>query len=105
MAVSFHRYSSAPDASTHLVVTQGDTRPAHYGDEVTNKQVTFRVPVSNNEVDDPDGDGTHSMRETSANWSSGNPPYTTTVDDPSSSYSPYLPPVLEEPSSSFSEGK
>ncbi|KAG5004452.1 hypothetical protein AAZX31_10G165400 [Glycine max] len=97
------RNSSAHDASTHLVVTQGDTRPAHYGDEVTNKQVTFRVPVSNNEVDDPDGDGTHSMRETSANWSSGNPPYTTTVDDPSSSYSPYLPAVLEEPSSSFSE--
>lgn len=105
MAISFHRNSSAHDASTHLVVTQGDTRPAHYGDEVTNKQVTFRVPVSNNEVDDPDGDGTHSMRETSANWSSGNPPYTTTVDDPSSSYSPYLPAVLEEPSSSFSEGK
>ncbi|KAG4395398.1 hypothetical protein GLYMA_20G215200v4 [Glycine max] len=97
------RYSSAPDASTHLVVTQGDNHPAHYGDEMTNKQVTFRDPMINNEVDDPDGDGTHSTRETSTNWSSGNPPYTTTVDDPSSSYSPYLPPVLEEPSSSFSE--
>ncbi|KAH1037283.1 hypothetical protein GYH30_056607 [Glycine max] len=97
------RYSSAPDASTHLVVTQGDNHPAHYGDEMTNKQVTFRDPMINNEVDDPDGDGTHSTRETSTNWSSGNPPYTTTVDDSSSSYSPYLPPVLEEPSSSFSE--
>ncbi|KAK7391820.1 hypothetical protein VNO78_20243 [Psophocarpus tetragonolobus] len=85
------------------MVTQGDIHPAHYGEEMTNKQVTFRDPVSSNEVDDPDGDGTHSERETSANWSSGNPPYTTTVDDPSSSYSPYLPPVLEEPSSSFSE--
>lgn len=81
-----------------------DAHPAHYGEEMTNKQVTFRDPVSNSEVDDPDGDGNNNERETSANWSSGNPPYTT-VDDPSSSYSPYLPPVLEEPSSSFSEGK
>ncbi|RDX99983.1 hypothetical protein CR513_16888, partial [Mucuna pruriens] len=97
------RNSSAHDASTHLVVTQGDTHPAHYGEEMTNKQVRFNDPVSNTEVDDPDGDGIHSERETSTNWSSGNPPYTTTVDDPSSSYSPYLPPVLEEPSSSFSE--
>ncbi|XP_027936515.1 uncharacterized protein LOC114191511 isoform X2 [Vigna unguiculata] len=97
------RNLSSRDASTHLVVTQGDTHPAQYGEEMTNKQVTFRDPVSNTEVDDPDGDGTHSERETPANWSSGNTPYTTTVDDPGSSYSPYLPPVLEEPSSSFSE--
>ncbi|CAJ1976370.1 unnamed protein product [Sphenostylis stenocarpa] len=98
------RNSSAHDASTtHMVVTQGNTHPGHYGEEMTNKQVKFREPVSNSEVDDPDGDGTHSEREISANWSSGNAPYTTTVDDPSSSYSPYLPPVLEEPSSSFSE--
>ncbi|KAK6645845.1 hypothetical protein PHAVU_L001768 [Phaseolus vulgaris] len=97
------RNFSAHDASTHLVVTQGDTHLGHYGEEMTNKQVTFREPVSNNEVDDPDGDGTHSERETPANWSSGNTPYTTTVDDPGPSYSPYLPPVLEEPNSSFSE--
>ncbi|OIV90698.1 hypothetical protein TanjilG_15084 [Lupinus angustifolius] len=79
-----------------------DAHSAHYGEEMTNKQVTFRDPVSNNEVDDPDGDENHNERETSANWTSGNPPYTT-VDDPGASYSPYLPPVLEEPSSSFSE--
>ncbi|KAK7278336.1 hypothetical protein RJT34_23364 [Clitoria ternatea] len=97
------RNASSHDVSAQLVVTQGDTNPAHYGEEVTNKQVTFRDPVSSNEVDDADGDGTHSERETPENWSSGNPPYATTVDDPSSSYSPYLPPVLEEPSSSFSE--
>lgn len=101
----FHRNSSAHDVPTHLVVTQGDAHLAHYGEEMTNKQVTFRDPVSNSEVDDPDGDGNHNEREISANWSSGNPPYATNVDDPSPSYSPYLPPVLEEPSSSFSEGK
>ncbi|XP_027362966.1 uncharacterized protein LOC113870729 isoform X2 [Abrus precatorius] len=95
---------SAHDVSTHLVVTQGDTHPTHYGEEMTNKHVSFHEPVSNSEFDYPDGDGTQNERETSANWSSGNPPYANTVDDPSSSYSPYLPPVLEEPSSSFSEG-
>ncbi|KAL2325224.1 hypothetical protein Fmac_024282 [Flemingia macrophylla] len=97
------RNSLAHDASTHLVVSQGDNRPAHYVEEMTNKQVTFRDPVSNSEVDDTDGDGIHSEREATGNWSSGNPTYSTSVDDPSPSYSPYLPPVLEEPSSSFSE--
>ncbi|KAL1341876.1 uncharacterized protein [Arachis hypogaea] len=92
------RNSSAHDVPIHL----GDAHPPHYGEEITNKQVTFREPVSNNDVDDPDGDGNNSERETSANWS-GNAPYTTAVDEPAPSYSPYLPPVLEEPSSSFSE--
>ncbi|PNY11971.1 hypothetical protein L195_g008591, partial [Trifolium pratense] len=94
--------SSSHDAPNHQGVIQGDTHNEYYG-EMPNKQVTFRDPVSHNDVDDPEGDGDQSERETPANWSSGNPPYTTTVDDPNSSYSPYLPPVLEEPSSSFSE--
>ncbi|XP_073220872.1 uncharacterized protein [Cicer arietinum] len=96
------RNSSAHDVPNHQV-TQGDTQNEYY-EEMSNKHVKFRAPVSNNEVDDSEGDGDNSERETPANWSSGNPPYTTTVEDPSSSYSPYLPPVLEEPSSSFSEG-
>ncbi|XP_028756501.1 uncharacterized protein LOC114715777 isoform X3 [Neltuma alba] len=96
--------TSSHDAPTQLGVTQGGTHPTHYGEETTNKQVTFRDPVSNSEVDDTDGDGNQNERETSANWSSGNSPYTAAADNPSSSYSPYhLPPVLEEPSSSFSE--
>lgn len=93
------------DIPTQLV-TQGGAHLAHYGEETTNKQVTFRDPVSNSELDDPDLDGNQNDRETSANLSSANPPYATPADDPGSSYSPYhLPPVLEEPSSSFSEGK
>ncbi|CAI8603173.1 unnamed protein product [Vicia faba] len=96
------RNSSAHDVPNHQVVTQGDSQNEYYG-ELSNKQVTFRDPVSHNEVEDLEGDGDHSERETPANWSSGNPSYTTSVDDPGSSYSPYLPPVLEEPSSSFSE--
>ncbi|KAI4351939.1 hypothetical protein L6164_006238 [Bauhinia variegata] len=97
------RKASTQDMPTQLVVTHDDAHPARYGEEMTNRQVTFRVPVSNSEVDDPDGDGTQNERDSSVHWNSGNSPYTTTVDDPSSSYSPYLPPVLEEPSSSFSE--
>ncbi|XP_054786754.1 uncharacterized protein LOC129293003 isoform X2 [Prosopis cineraria] len=95
------RTSSHDTPSQHVV---DGARPTHYGEETTNKQVTFRDPVSNSEVDDTDGDGNQNEREASANWSSGNSPYTAAADDPSSSYSPYhLPPVLEEPCSSFSE--
>ena len=55
-------------------------------------------------MDDPDAEGHQTEREPSTNWVSGSSPYTAPLEDPSS-YSPYLPPVLEEPSSSFSEGE
>lgn len=77
---------------------------AQYRGETTNRQVKFRDPVSNSEMDDQDIEGNQNEREASANWSSGDPPYTRTLEELSPSYSPYLPPVLEEPSSSFSEG-
>ncbi|TXG60707.1 hypothetical protein EZV62_015280 [Acer yangbiense] len=81
--------------------------PAHFastqdGEETVNKQVKFSVPVNNSEMDDPDVEEHQNERDHSSNWASGNPPYNTNLDDPNSSY-PYLPPVLEEPSSSFSE--
>lgn len=95
---SFGRNTATNDIPAQLPV-------ALYSEDTTNKQVTFREPVSNSEMDDQDAKGNHNEREMPTNWSSGNPPYTTTLDDPSSSYSPYLAPVLEEPSSSFSEGK
>lgn len=85
-------------------MSRGDTHVTQYSDETSNKQVTFRDPVRNSDIDDQDAEGNPNERETPANWSSAHPPYMTTMDDPSSSYSPYLPPVLEEPSSSFSEG-
>lgn len=56
-------------------------------------------------MEDSDLEGQQNEREPSVNWNSKSTGYATTLDDPSStSYSPYLPPVLEEPSSSFSEG-
>ncbi|XP_038721653.1 uncharacterized protein LOC120013785 isoform X2 [Tripterygium wilfordii] len=96
------RNSAAHDVPTQFAVTRQDGH-AHYVEEGINKQVTFRDPISSGEMDDPTGEGHQKEREPSGNWVSGNPTYTATLDDPSSSYSPYLPPVLEEPSSSFSE--
>ncbi|MED6186540.1 hypothetical protein PIB30_067662 [Stylosanthes scabra] len=93
------RNSSAQDVPVRL----GDSHLPHYGEEMTNKQVTFRDPLSNNDVDDPDGDGNNNERETPANWSGNNTPYRSAVDESTPSYSQYLSPVLEEPSSSFSE--
>lgn len=101
---SFGRNTATNDMPVQQSVTRGDAHVAQYSEETTNKQVTFRDPVSNSEMDDQDAEGNHNEREMPANWSSVNPTYTTTLDDPSSSFSPFLAPVLEEPSSSFSEG-
>lgn len=74
----------------------------HASSEGTNKQVTFREPVTNSEIDDHDA--VHQTeREPITNWSSGQSPPPATFDEPSTSHSPILPPVLEEPSPSFSE--
>ncbi|XP_059453233.1 uncharacterized protein LOC132183813 isoform X2 [Corylus avellana] len=102
------RDPAAHDMPVQFAVTRSDVHATHYGEETTSKQVTFREPVSNTEMDDPDSEGNQNEREPSANWTSGTSPYTTAtyttaIDDPGSSYSPYLAPVLEEPSSSFSE--
>ncbi|OMP01126.1 hypothetical protein COLO4_12142 [Corchorus olitorius] len=95
------RTSAANEMQTQLAVNRGDMHATRYGEETINKQVKFRDPVSNNsEMDDPDTEG-HQMEREPPNWGSGNSPYETGVDDPSSSYPPYLPPVLEE--SSYSE--
>jgi hypothetical protein len=100
----FTRDPAAHDIPVQFAVSRSDAHATHYGEETTSKQVTFREPVSNTEMDDPESEGNQNERESSANWTSGNSPYATAIDDPGSSYSPYLPPVLEEPSSSFSEG-
>ncbi|XP_022947420.1 uncharacterized protein LOC111451285 isoform X3 [Cucurbita moschata] len=68
--------------------------------EGTNKQVTFREPVTNSDDQDV---ADQTEREPISNWSSGQSPPPATLDEPSSSHSQILPPVLEEPSPSFSE--
>ncbi|KAK2967778.1 hypothetical protein RJ640_022300 [Escallonia rubra] len=94
-----NRNNASQDLPAQLHVSQGDSH-TRYSEETTSKQVTFSDPVSSIEMDGVEMEG---GRVPSVAWGSKNSSYTTTLDDPSSSYSPYLPPVLEEPSSSFSE--
>ncbi|KAI8548638.1 hypothetical protein RHMOL_Rhmol07G0289500 [Rhododendron molle] len=97
------RNTASQDVHAPLSVSQRDLRSARYTEETTAKQVTFSDPFSSTEVDDLQVEGQQNESEPNANWVSKNSPYSTSVDDPTSSYSPYLPPVLEEPSSSYSE--
>ncbi|XP_039058858.1 uncharacterized protein LOC120202511 isoform X3 [Hibiscus syriacus] len=96
------RTPTAIEVRTQLEGTQGDMNTMRYGEETINRQVKFRDPVSNSEMDYPDIEGPQIEREPPSNWGLGNSPYTA-HDDPSSSYPAFLPSVLEEPSSSFSE--
>lgn len=82
---------------------QGRGPVTHHNEENT-KQVTFHEPLSNSRLDYPDTEGSHGDRPPPANRASGNSSYAAGPDDPNSSYSPYLAPVMEEPSSSFSDG-
>lgn len=69
-----------------------------------NKQVKFKDPVSSSETHGVSVEAHHiNEREYGGAWSSGSLPYSNTYEDPNTSYSPYLQPVPEEPSSSFSE--
>lgn len=97
------RNAASQDVHAPLSVSQRDLRSMHYTEETTAKQATFSDPFSSTEMDDLQVEGQQNEAEPNANWVSKNSPYSTTVDDPTSSYSPYLPPVLEEPSSSYSE--
>ncbi|KAH9611138.1 hypothetical protein KSS87_004801 [Heliosperma pusillum] len=83
-----------------------DRRAPSSHDEVYathNRLVKFKDPVSSSEVYTADEEGNHNEGEQAGTWVSGNSPYSNTFEDPSTSYSPYLQPVPEEPSSSFSE--
>ncbi|PIA40522.1 hypothetical protein AQUCO_02500318v1 [Aquilegia coerulea] len=91
------RNSAAQDVPSQ---SQGDTHTKRFPEEITMTQPSFQDLLSRNEMDDPDSAG----REQSSPWGTVNSPYMTpTHDDPNSSFYPNLPPVLEEPSSSFSE--
>lgn len=99
------RGTEAQDTSGQGAVVHAEGYDTRRHEESTNKQVKFRDPVSSSEmVDDSEADGQHIEREPPPNWGPGSSPYGTTVDEQGTSYSPYLPPVPEDPSSSFSEG-
>lgn len=69
-----------------------------------NRQVKFKDPVSSSELYGAAAEGQHNENEDTGTWGLGTSPYSNTLEDQNSSYSRYLQPVPEEPSSSFSEG-
>lgn len=93
------RDTTSRDLPIHAVNT-GESNPTHTKDETTGKQVKFKDLVSS-DMEDSDLEGQQNDREPSANWTPKIMGHT--IEDPTTSYSPYLPPVLEEPSSSYSE--
>ncbi|XP_010546269.1 PREDICTED: uncharacterized protein LOC104818394 isoform X2 [Tarenaya hassleriana] len=96
--------SAAPEMPLQPDFNQDERHgPKQVEDSIHNRHVQFREPLSQAVMDDGDAEGQPDAKEASANWSLGNSSYVAGFDDPSSSNSPYLPPVMEEPSSSFSE--
>ena len=85
-------------------VNQGDSHGAHVRDESKNQNPSFKDLVKGSGMGDSEAAGVQHGREPSVHWASGNSPYLSSgVEDQNSSF-PYLPPLAEEPSSSFSEG-
>lgn len=101
----FCRNTMPPDSSTQLDVSQDQSVSKSKSEEIPNKQVTFSELSNTNGIDDPDMEINQNDREPSVSWASKSSPYATALEDPISTYSPYLPPVMEEPTSSFSEGE
>ncbi|XP_051152019.1 uncharacterized protein LOC127265999 [Andrographis paniculata] len=89
------------DVSSQLAFNQSDPYAAGASEGTVSKKVTFGDLVKSNDISEPENRGHQSDRDPSANWNSK--ASATTMDDPVTSYSPFLPPVLEEPSSSVSE--
>lgn len=100
----FCRNTISQDLSAQLAVSQDDSLSKSRSEEIPNKQVTFSDHISNNEMDDYDMERHQNGREASASWHSKSSPYTNPLED-LNPHSPYLPPVMEEPASSFSEGE
>lgn len=99
------RYSplTSRDSAVHDVSTQVGFNHEEFQNS-KNRQVKFKDPVSSSELYGVAAEG-HQNNESDRDgtWGPGASPYSNTYEDPSSSYSPYLQPVPEEPSSSFSE--
>ncbi|KAL7086387.1 hypothetical protein ACP275_13G000700 [Erythranthe tilingii] len=96
------RNTAMHEAPSEHAFNQADAHHVRSNESTISKKVTFGDLVRSSEMDEPDNRGHQSDREPSVNWNS-KASAMTSLDDPNSSYSPYLPPVLEEPSSSFSE--
>ncbi|KAK9735577.1 hypothetical protein RND81_04G214000 [Saponaria officinalis] len=91
------RNSDVHDAPTQVARSHDGMHAIH------DRQVKFKDPVSSSDIYVADVEGHHNEREQAGSWGSGPSPYSNPLEDPSSLYPPYLPPVPEERSSSISE--
>jgi len=92
------RDSPIHDVSAEVAVNRDDLRATY------NRQVQFKDPASSSDVDGAAADLHHNESEYPGAWGSDTSPHSNTYEDSNPAYSPYLQPVLEKPSSSFSEG-
>lgn len=89
-------FCSSRSPAFQMAVQPAFTRDESQG---PNTRVQFREPLSNTYVDDA-----YAEVQADTNQTLENANYGAEFDDPSPSNYPNLAPVLEEPSSSFSEG-
>uniref|UniRef100_A0A0D9ZT04 Uncharacterized protein n=1 Tax=Oryza glumipatula TaxID=40148 RepID=A0A0D9ZT04_9ORYZ len=101
--------TTSPSSSNQIkkdVVAQGtehDSRAVRFNFESKNQNPSFKDLVRNDVPENLEGAETHISQEPPAQWGpEGSPNLASGVDDANPPY-PYLPTVLEEPSSSFSE--
>ncbi|GER37600.1 hypothetical protein STAS_14017 [Striga asiatica] len=96
-----HQPFASSQTPPELLFNETDPHHTRNNEVAVSKKVTFGDLVKNPEMDEPDNRGHLNDAEPSVNWNS-KASATTPLDDPDS-YSPFLPPVLEEPPSTFSE--
>uniref|UniRef100_A0A0E0KXE3 Uncharacterized protein n=1 Tax=Oryza punctata TaxID=4537 RepID=A0A0E0KXE3_ORYPU len=101
--------ATSPSSSNQIkkdVVAQGtehDSRAVRFNFESKNQNPSFKDIVRSDVPENLEGAETHISQEPPAHWGpGGSPNLASGVDDANPPY-PYLPTVLEEPSSSFSE--
>ncbi|KAJ6800003.1 uncharacterized protein M6B38_287050 [Iris pallida] len=99
-ATSMSRNTTSYDTTTRVNAGNSHVR---FSAESKDQNPSFKDLVRSSDTDDSEAAGLQHGRETNAQWGPGSSPFLASgLDDPNSSY-PYLPPVLEEPTSSFSE--
>lgn len=93
------RNVASHEVSSQIGFNQADPYVAGNNEGPVSKKVTFGDLVRSSDIHETENRGHQSD---TANWNPKAP--ATTMDDPSSLFSPFLTQVLEEPSSFFSEG-
>ncbi|KAL6626571.1 hypothetical protein ACP70R_030297 [Stipagrostis hirtigluma subsp. patula] len=83
-------------------VSQGDSHAVQFDFETQSQNTPFKGLSGNDAFDGLESMEAHNTRESTARWGPGDSNLASGLEDANPSY-PYLPTVLEEPGSSFSE--